>query len=376
MIFLVYVAKYFHVPINAQAPVGNALEGSFIVGVKRIVIAFILVDIDANRNVVAPAHPVQSGIAMNFVRSSANMENVPNYATKLATLDAIRYVTKCCVVNTECLCIVCDINTFLDVQDTCITQESVFIRLSDCHCIIEVSAMDKWMKTLPTRGFFLRCPKGSGPVLKSRRYKDIIKTSLFVLHETHKETYGTEHGRRIVLMKLKSMISDLSSAGCTDREKERLRRCLETEPSASLDYLNSVKTRIKYFSCILNIERFVQMHIQSNASFDNIHAAMNSLSKYRDLLAQEWYRGFHSEHFWEQLGHELTRLEYLFKFAYIMSLRTRVSFSEAVVSELPKIPAYLDDPSTYDKVRLLFHFASASALASGVFIPPLESLNL
>ncbi|KAL3859442.1 hypothetical protein ACJMK2_009662 [Sinanodonta woodiana] len=276
----------------------------------------------------------------------------------------------------ECLCIICDGHSFMKVEDTGITQESIFIRLTDCRCIIEVSSMDEWMKSPPTRGFFLRCPKCSGPVLKGRRYKDVIKKSLFILHETHAKTYGTEHGRQLLLKQIKSSISELYSIGCTDFEKERLMLCLETETPVSLDYLHAVRTKIKYLSCILNIERFVKIHIRSNTSFDHINTALNSLSKYRNFLAKDRYRGFHTEHFWVELGQELSRIEYIFKFEYIETLRTRISFPEAVVNELPRIPAYLDDPNVYDKVRLLFQFASASALASGVSIPPIESLNL
>ncbi|KAK3611429.1 hypothetical protein CHS0354_027157 [Potamilus streckersoni] len=276
----------------------------------------------------------------------------------------------------ECLCTLCDKQTFSDVFDTGISEESIFIRLYDCRCILEISGMDEWMKTNPGRGFLLSCPKCRRSILKSRRYKDVIKKSFLTLHETYKQTYGTDQERRITIMELKRKIPELTSIGCNDSEQQSLMRCLETEPLASLDYLNSVRTRIKYLSCILNIERFVQIHIDPNCTYGSIHTAKNSLSKYRYLLAQDRYRGFQTEHFWGELGQELLRLEYLFRFAYIESLRTKILFSEAVMYELPKISAYLEDPSKYDKVRLLFQFVSASALDSGVSIPPMESVNL
>ncbi|KAL3859443.1 hypothetical protein ACJMK2_009663 [Sinanodonta woodiana] len=276
----------------------------------------------------------------------------------------------------ECLCICCEKQKVSDVFDTGISQESIFIRLSNCLCILEITGMDEWMKTSPGRGFLLSCPKCRRTILNSRRYKDVIRKCFLALHETYKHTYGTDHDRRIAIMELKSKISNLSSIGCNDSEKERLVRFLENEPLASLNELNSIGTKIKYLSCILSIERFVQIHIPSLASDSNIHTAMNSVSKYRNLLAQDRYRGFQTKHFWVELGQELRRLEYLFKFAYIDSLRTRISLSEAVIYELPKVSAYLDDPTKYDKVRLLFQFASTSAQDSGISIPPLESLNL
>ncbi|KAL3859446.1 hypothetical protein ACJMK2_009666 [Sinanodonta woodiana] len=276
----------------------------------------------------------------------------------------------------ECLCILCEKQKVLDVFNTGITQKSVFIRLHDCRCILEISGMDEWMKIDPSKGFFVRCPKCRRTMLKSRRYKDVIRKCFLTLYHSYKETYGTEHERRISLMELKSKIPELADIGCNDSEQQRLMRCLETEHLASLYYLNSVGRRIKYLSCLLNIEQFVNSYIDPNATYGNIQKAKNSLSKYRNLLAQDQYRGFCTDHFWVELGQELRRLEYLFKFAYIDSLKTRISLSEAVIYELPKVSVYLDDPSKYDKVKIIFQFVSTSAMNSGISIPPLESVNL
>ncbi|CAH1269010.1 ZNFX1 [Branchiostoma lanceolatum] len=189
-----------------------------------------------------------------------------------------------------------------------------FVQLEDCGHVLEVTGLDRWMDKTSKTIRLKTCPKCKAPIRHSLRYGNIIKNMLAMIEKVKKKWHDD------VQMAKTEATADKLMRMLRDADEERY--CAETSEDLlrqmKRNRLYSLDEAAMYENKALILKKLAELKKKRREYFLSGHIVLLDFEEMKKEVEEmeKWLRRRTDrvgEQEWEELGREMTRLNFLLK---------------------------------------------------------------